>query len=229
MKSLWISVFCLVLLACQGNTQEKVQITSPKDSVSYSIGMNIGKNLKAQEIDVNPAALAAGIKEAVAGGKTSLTEQQCQEVMMRFQTQMMAKQQEKSKSAGDKNKKDGEAFLAANKAKDGVKTTASGLQYKVIKEGTGPKPTAGQSVTVNYRGTLIDGTEFDSSVKEGGPMTIGLNQVIRGWTEGLQLMSTGSKYEFYIPAELAYGMNPPGPTIPPNAALVFEIELISIK
>ena len=229
MKSVWIAMLSLVLLACQGNTQEKVEMKTQRDTISYSIGTDIGKNLKAQSIDVNPAILAAGLKDAIGGGKTMLTEKEIQDAMMAFQHGLAAKQMEKAKEMGDKNKKESEAFLAANKTKDGVKTTASGLQYKIVKESPGPKPKADQTVTVNYKGTLVDGTEFQNSYKSGQPATFGLNQVIKGWAEGLQLMPVGSKYIFYIPSELGWMEQGAGQAVPPNACVIFEVDLLSVK
>ena len=229
MKVLLIVVLCLVLVACQGNTQDKVELKTQKDTVSYGIGTDIGKNLKAQSIDVNPSVLAAGIRDAIADGKMMLPDEQIQAAMTNFQKELMARQQEKARELGEKNKKEGEAFLAANKTKEGVKTTASGLQYKVVKEGNGPKPKPEQTVTVHDKGTLIDGTEFDNSYKRGEPTSFQLSGVIRGWTEGIQLMSVGSKYTFYIPAELGYGAAGAGQAVPPNATLIFDVELLSIK
>ncbi|MDL1889965.1 hypothetical protein FBQ96_10360, partial [Nitrospirales bacterium NOB] len=169
MKYALVVAMSMILLACQGNTQSKVELKTTQDSVSYAIGTNIGTNLKQQKVDVNVAVLAAGIRHVVDSTQLMLTEEQAQEVMMAFQQRMMAKQQEEASAAGEKNRIDGEAFLAANKNKEGVKVTASGLQYKVLKMGSGPKPKADQTVTVHYRGTLIDGTEFDSSYKRGEP------------------------------------------------------------
>ena len=229
MKSLLISVACLVLISCQGNTQDKVELKTTKDSVSYGIGTDIGKNLKAQEIEVNSQALAKGISDAMAGGKMMLTDVQIQECMTNFQRDLVAKQHAKAQELGEKYKKEGDAFLASNKSKEGIKTTASGLQYKVEKMGDGPKPKADQTVTVNYRGTLIDGTEFDNSYKRGEPATFQLTAVVKGWIEGLQLMPTGSKFTFYIPPELGWGASGAGSGVPPNATVIFEIELISVK
>jgi FKBP-type peptidyl-prolyl cis-trans isomerase len=186
--------------------------------------MNIGLNLSRQKVDVNPDVLVAGIKDAIAG-KPQLTQDQVKDVMQQFEKDM----EQKQKQAGDKNKTEGEKFLADNKNKPGVKTTASGLEYKVEKEGTGPQPKATDMVTVNYRGTLIDGTEFDSSYKRGQPATFPLNGVIKGWTEGLQLMKQGGKYQFFVPSNLAYGERAVGPDIAPNATLVFEVELLDVK
>jgi len=221
----FILIFSASLLALPLFGQEKsTQLKDQKDKVSYSIGMNIGLNLSRQKVDINPDVLVAGIKDAIAG-KPQLTQDQVKEVMTQFEKDM----EQKQKTAGDKNKTDGEKFLADNKKKEGVKTTASGLEYKVEKEGTGPQPKATDMVTVNYRGTLIDGTEFDSSYKRGQPATFPLNGVIKGWTEGLQLMKVGSKYQFFVPSNLAYGERSVGPDIAPNATLIFEVELLDVK
>jgi FKBP-type peptidyl-prolyl cis-trans isomerase FklB len=221
----FIVIVSASLLALPLLGQEKSpQLKDQKDKVSYSIGMNIGFNLSRQKVDVNPDILAAGIKDALAG-KPQLTPDQVKEVMAQFEKDMEAKQ----KQAGEKNKTEGAKFLEDNKKKSDVKTTASGLQYKVIKEGTGAKPKATDTVSVNYRGTLIDGTEFDSSYKRGQPATFPLNGVIKGWTEGVQLMKAGSKYQFFVPADLAYGERAVSPDIGANATLIFEVELLEIK
>jgi FKBP-type peptidyl-prolyl cis-trans isomerase FklB len=220
-----ILIISASLLALPLFGQEKSpQLKDQKDKVSYSIGMNIGANLSRQKVDINPDLLAAGIKDAIAG-KTQLTQDQVKEVMSQFEKDM----EQKQKAAGEKNKADGVKFLEDNKKKEGVKTTASGLQYKVIKEGTGPQPKATDMVTVNYRGTLIDGTEFDSSYKRGQPATFPLNGVIKGWTEGVQLMKQGGKYQFFVPSNLAYGERSVGPDIAANATLIFEVELLDVK
>src|SRR5215216_981322 len=221
----FIVIFSASLLAFPLFGQEKSpQFKDQKDKVSYSIGMQIGFNLGRQKVDINPDILAAGIRDAVAG-KPQLTTDQVKEIMAQFEKDMEAKQ----KQLGEKNKTDGAKFLEDNKKKPGVKTTASGLQYKVEKEGTGPQPKATDMVTVNYRGTLIDGTEFDSSYKRGQPATFPLNGVIKGWTEGLQLMKAGSKYQFFVPSNLAYGERAVSPEIGPNATLIFEVELLEVK
>ena len=205
--------------------QEKsVQLKDQKDKVSYSIGMQIGFNLSRQKVDVNPDLLVAGIKDAIAD-KPQLTPEQVKEVMTTFEKDM----QQKQKEAGEKNKAEGEKFLAENKKKEGVKTTASGLEYKVLKEGNGPQPKATDTVTVNYRGTLINGTEFDSSYKRGQPATFPVNGVIKGWTEALQLMKVGSKYQLFIPSNLAYGERSVSPEIGANSTLIFEVELLDAK
>src|SRR6266480_4695830 len=200
------------------------QLKDQKEKVSYAIGMNIGLNLSRQKVDINPDLLAAGIKDAIAG-KPQLTQDQVKDVMAQFEKDM----EQKQKATGEKNKTDGAKFLEENKKKEGVKTTASGLQYKAVKEGTGPQPKATDMVTVNYRGTLIDGTEFDSSYKRGQPATFPLNGVIKGWTEGLQLMKAGSKYQFFVPPNLAYGDRALGPDIAPNSTLIFDVELLGVK
>jgi FKBP-type peptidyl-prolyl cis-trans isomerase FklB len=222
----FILIVSASLLALPLFGQEKSpQLKDQKDKVSYSIGINIGLNLSRQKVDINPDVLAAGIKDAIAG-KPQLTQDQVKDVMAQFEKDM----EQKQKAAGEKNKTDGAKFLEENKKKEGVKTTASGLQYKVVKEGTGPQPKATDMVTVNYRGTLIDGTtEFDSSYKRGQPATFPLNGVIKGWTEAVQLMKVGSKYQLFVPSSLAYGERSVGPDIAPNATLIFEVELLDVK
>jgi FKBP-type peptidyl-prolyl cis-trans isomerase FklB len=225
-----IVVLGILFLASQVSAEEKLVLKNQKDKVSYSIGLNIGRNLandlKKQSIDIDPNILVKGIQDALAGAKPLLTDQEIQETMVAFQKEMMAKWEE----IGKKNKAEGEAFLAENKKKEGVKTLPSGLQYKVIKAGTGKKPKADDSVTANYRGTLIDGTEFDSSYKRGQPATFPVSGgIIPGWTEALQLMEEGAKWQLFIPSNLAYGERGTGGIIGPNAALIFEIELVSIK
>src|SRR3954465_9130640 len=200
------------------------QLKAKRDRVSYRIGRKIGFNLGRQKVDINPDILAAGIRDAVAG-KPQLTTDQVKEIMAQFEKDMEAKQ----KQLGEKNKTDGAKFLEDNKKKPGVKTTASGLQYKVEKEGTGPQPKATEMVTVNYRGTLIDGTEFDSSYKRGQPATFPVNGVIKGWTEARLLMKQGAKYQLFIPANLAYGERAMGPDIGPNSTLIFDVELQDVK
>ena len=205
--------------------QEKSpQLKDQKDKFSYSIGMNIGFNLSKQKVDVNPDILVAGIKDAIAG-KPQLTQDQVKEVMAQFEKDM----EQKQKQAGEKNKAEGAKFLEENKKKPGVKTTASGLEYKVEKEGTGAQPKPTDLVTVNYRGTLIDGTEFDSSYKRGQPATFPVNGVIKGWTEALQLMKVGSKYQVFVPSNLAYGERAVSAEMGPNSTLVFEVELLDAK
>ena len=220
----FIATVAALALAMPVVAQEKTQFKDQKDKASYAIGLNIGMNLGKQKIAINPDAFAAGVKDGMSG-KPKMTEAEVKETMTTFEKDMEAQQA----AAGDKNAKDGEKFLAENKKKDGVKTTASGLQYKVVKDGTGSRAKETDTVTVNYRGTLIDGTEFDSSYKRGEPATFPLNAVIKGWTEGLQLMNTGAKYQFFIPASLGYGARGAGGDIGPNSTLIFEVELIGSK
>jgi FKBP-type peptidyl-prolyl cis-trans isomerase FklB len=210
--------------------QSVTALTTSKQKASYAIGMNWGTGLHRQAIDVDTAALLQGMKDALAGGKTLLTEDEARAALMQLQKEMQEKQQAKAAAEGEANKKEGDAFLAANKSKEGVVTLPSGLQYKILKEGNGLKPTATDSVVCNYKGTLINGTEFDSSYKRGEPATFPVTGVIKGWTEALQLMPVGSKWQLFIPSDLAYGpRGTPGGPIGPNATLIFEVELISIK
>jgi FKBP-type peptidyl-prolyl cis-trans isomerase FklB len=210
--------------------QPVTALTTTKQKASYAIGMNWGTGLHRQGIDVDSAALIQGMKDALGGGKTLLTEDEARSALMQLQSEMQAKQQAKAAQEGEANKKEGDAFLAANKTKEGVVTLPSGLQYKILTPGTGPKPTASDSVVCNYKGTLINGTEFDSSYKRGEPATFPVTGVIKGWTEALQLMPVGSKWQLFIPSDLAYGpRGTPGGPIGPNATLTFEVELISIK
>lgn len=218
-----------ILLACEGNTQGKTELKTQLDSVSYSIGLDIGKNLKQQSVDVNADALARGINDVVGGNTPLLTDEQARASLTSFQEQMRTKQQEKMKAAGEKSKQEGESFLTENKKEKGITTLPSGLQYKVITMGTGPKPKADQTVRVHYQGKLIDGTEFDSSYKRGEPAVFSCNRVIAGWTEALQLMPVGSKWQLFIPSNLAYGESGAGQIIPPNATLIFDVELLSIQ
>lgn len=210
-------------------TSTPLALKTPKDKASYAIGLNIGKSLHRDAIDVDPALVSRGIKDAFSGGKVALTDEEVKTALTALQTEMRAKQEQKMQHVGDANKKSGDEFLAANKSKDGVVTLPSGLQYKILKDGTGPKPTTTDSVVVNYKGTLIDNTEFDSSYKRGEPATIPVSGVIKGWTEALQLMPVGSKWQLFIPADLAYGPRGPSAEIGPNSTLVFEVELLSIQ
>jgi FKBP-type peptidyl-prolyl cis-trans isomerase len=204
-------------------------LPTQKDKESYAIGMNWGSQLRKQSVDVNPDILVQGMKDALSGGKTLLTEDEARAALAELQTGLRAKQEQRMKELGEANKKEGEVFLAANKAKEGVLTLPSGLQYKILQPGTGAKPTATDTVVCNYRGTLINGTEFDSSYKRGQPATFPVGRVIKGWTEALQLMPTGSKWQLVIPSDLAYGERGAGADIGPNATLIFEVELLSIQ
>jgi len=229
MKKLIAIALVLSLFGGTAMTQKKLVPKSQKEKVSYSIGMNLGKNMKIQGIEVNEALLIQGLKDALAGSKGLMTEAEMEATMSTFQQEMMNKMQAKQKVDGEKNKKEGEAFLAANKKKEGVVTLPSGLQYKILKAGNGTRPTASQTVQVHYRGSFIDGTEFESSYKQGQPAEFPVGQVIKGWVEGIQLMSVGAKWQLFIPSDLAYGANGAGQKIGPNTTLIFEIELLAIK
>jgi FKBP-type peptidyl-prolyl cis-trans isomerase len=235
MRRVLLTAVCLVLLATPAMTEEgKGAFKTQKDRVSYLIGIDMGKRLKSeidkQSIAVDPAIVANAIKDMLSGGKMLMTDEELQAVRTALQEEMQAKNRERTKELSDKNMKEGQAFLAANAKKEGVKTTASGLQYKVLTEGKGKMPKKTDTVTVNYRGTFIDGTEFDSSVKRGKPATFALNQVITGWTEALTLMNEGSKWQIVVPSNLGYGpVGMPGSPIGPNAVLVFEIELLTVQ
>jgi FKBP-type peptidyl-prolyl cis-trans isomerase FklB len=205
-------------------------LKTQKDKASYAIGLNIGKSMHKDSVEVDTSILLRGLKDGLAGSKPLLTDDEARAAMVTLQTDLRKKQEEKMLVQGEANKKDGEAFLAENKTKDGVVTLPSGLQYKILKEGTGPKPTATDTVVCNYKGTLLDNTEFDSSYKRGQPATFLVGGVIKGWTEALQLMPVGSKWQLFIPSELAYGARGgPGGGIGPNATLVFEVELMSVQ
>ncbi|WP_165226938.1 FKBP-type peptidyl-prolyl cis-trans isomerase [Aquisphaera insulae] len=206
-----------------------VQLKSLKEKASYGYGFMMGQNMKKQGVDLDPVLLARGLADAFGGNEALLKEPEIQASIQEFARQVQAKQASMAGKAAESNKAEGVKFLAENKKKPGVTTTASGLQYKVIKQGTGPKPKASDTVTVHYEGKLLDGTVFDSSIKRGEPIEFPLSGVIKGWTEGVQLMPVGSTYQFFIPSELAYGESPrPGGPIPPNAVLTFEVQLIKI-
>ena len=215
--------------AASAKTAAPLTLKTSKDKFSYALGMRMGTSLHKQEVPVDANILARGLKDSLAGGKTLLTDQEAQAAIVEVQNDMRQKQQEKIQMEGMANKKEGDAFLAANKAKDGVVMLPSGLEYKILKAGTGPKPMATDSVVCNYRGTLINGTEFDSSYKRGQPLTISVTGVIKGWTEALQLMPVGSKWQLFVPADLAYGERGSAPEIGPNSTLIFELELLSIE
>lgn len=203
-------------------------LTTDKDKQSYALGMNIARGLQRQQVDVDPALVARGLRDTLAGGKALLTDADAEAALQQLQTQVRVKQEAEEKRIGDQNMTEGQQFLAANKTKEGVVTLPDGLQYKILTQGTGPRPTADDTVVCNYRGTFINGTEFDSSYKRNQPATFPLKGVIKGWTEALQLMPVGSKWQLYIPSDLAYGPGGRGP-IPPNSTLIFDVELISIQ
>jgi FKBP-type peptidyl-prolyl cis-trans isomerase len=198
------------------------------DKQSYAMGMNLGMGLHRQGMTLDPALVARGMKDAMTGGKTVLTEDEARAAVQKLQNDVKQKMDAKSHEEGAANRKEGEAFLAANKAKEGVVALPSGLQYKILTAGNGPKPTAADTVSCNYRGTLINGTEFDSSAKHGGPASFPVGGVIKGWTEALQMMPVGSKWQLFIPADMAYGDRGAGGDIGPGETLIFEVELLSI-
>ena len=216
-------------LSVKPRSQSPLALNTDKDKVSYALGMNLGSNLQRDSIDIDTAIFLRALKDALAGGKTLLTESETRAALTQLQTAVRSKQMEKMKLAGEANRKEGDSFLAANKTKEGIVTLPSGLEYKILTQGTGPKPAATDTVVCNYRGTLINGTEFDSSYKRGQPATFAVSGVIKGWTEALQLMSVGSKWQLFLPAELAYGERGPSPEIGPHSTLVFEVELLSIQ
>jgi FKBP-type peptidyl-prolyl cis-trans isomerase len=203
-------------------------LVTEKDKQSYAIGLNVGKSLHRDSIDVEPKIVLQGLEDALADGKLLLTDDQMKTVMTALQTQVRQKLEEKRQAQAETDQKDGAAFMAANATKEGVVTLPSGLQYKIMVAGTGPKPTATDSVVCQYRGTLLDNTEFDNSYKRGQPVTINVGGVIKGWSEALQLMPVGSKWQLFIPPALAYGEAGKGP-IGPNSTLIFEVELLSIQ
>ena len=228
MKPYLIPTLAIGLFVSSVQGQDKPDLTNPKQRTSYAIGLDVVTSLKAREIDLDPKALAAGIADALAD-KPALKPEEVREVLTKLQQEMMAKGETKNKADAEKNQKAGDAFLAENARKEGVKTTASGLQYKVLKSGSGASPKKTDSVKVHYHGTLIDGKVFDSSVQRGEPVTFQVDGVIPGWVEALQLMKVGDKWQLFIPAKLAYGERIPDPVIGPNATLVFEVELLGIE
>jgi len=215
--------------ASSRQTPAALTLNTPKDKLSYSIGMNIAKSLKRDDVDVDTAVLLRAIQDVLGGGNLLMTDQEAQSILTNLQADLRKKQEQGMQQAAETNKKEGDAFLAANKSKDGIVALPSGLQYKILQEGTGAKPTAADTVTVNYRGTLINGTEFDSSYKRGQPSSFPVGGIIKGWTEALLLMPVGSKWQLFIPSDLAYGPRQASPAIGPNSTLVFEVELLSIQ
>ncbi|MDA8434114.1 MAG: FKBP-type peptidyl-prolyl cis-trans isomerase [Nitrospiraceae bacterium] len=229
MRVFWAVALCTILLGAQAYGVEQSPLKDKKDKLSYSIGLDVGNALKRQGVDVNMDVMMRGVKDAVSGGKKLLTDEEVRDTMTEFSKELAAKKAEETKKIGEENKKAGETFLAENTKKEGVKTLPNGLQYKIITEGKGESPKASDTVTVNYKGTFIDGKEFDSSYKRGKPATFAVKGVIPGWTEALQMMKVGSKWELFIPPALAYGERGAGGVIGPEQTLIFEVELLSIK
>ena len=229
MKIKCVVVLGILFLASLASAEEKTTLKSPKEKLSYGMGVDTGQKLQNFPIEVDMDLFIKGMKDAFSKSKLLMTEKEIQETMMDLQKEMRVKLEERTKALGEKNKKEGELFLAENKKKEGRVTLPSGLQYKVLKAGTGEKPTDSDTVTVNYRGTLIDGTEFDSSYSRGKPASFPVKGVVPGWTEALKLMQEGAKWQLFIPPNLAYGERGGGTRIGPNATLIFEVELISIQ
>jgi FKBP-type peptidyl-prolyl cis-trans isomerase FklB len=209
--------------------KSRVPLTTQRAKASYALGVNLGMNLKRQEVDVDPTIVSEGLKDALTGRKILLTDEEAKAALTQLQAAVRGKMEAKLTALSEANKKEGDAFLAANKTKEGVTALPSGLQYKILKEGNGPKPTAADTVVCNYRGTLINGKEFDSSYKRNEPASFPVGGVIKGWTEALQLMPVGSKWQLFVPSNLAYGERGAGADIAPNSTLIFEVELVSIK
>ncbi len=205
------------------------KLITEKEKISYSIGLSLGRNFTQQGIDIDLKTFAKGVEDALKGVKPLLTDQEIREVMTNLQKSMAAKKEKQAQQASGKNQVEGKKFLEENKKRKGVITLASGLQYEIIRPGTGPVPKATDTVVTNYEGKLINGTVFDSSYKRGQPATFPVNGVIKGWVEALQLMKTGAKWKLYIPSDLAYGERSAGPLIGPNSTLIFDIELLEIK
>ena len=225
----WTVVLGIALLTLPAAAQDSPHFKTPKEKLSYALGMEIGNGFRKQALDLDPAIVNQGFADAFSGGKTLLSEDEMRAVLTSAKQDYQKKQAALRAEKAQESLKQGEAFLAANKSKEGVTTLPSGLQYKILKAGSGEKPDIDDTVVCNYRGTLIDGTEFDSSAKHNGPATFPVKGVIRGWKEALQLMPIGSKWQLFVPAHLAYGENGAGQLIPPNSALIFEVELLSIQ
>lgn len=224
-----VSLAMSTAFAAETATPADTSLTTDTDKLSYSIGADLGKNFKKQGIDISPAAMAKGMQDGMAGNQLMLTEDQMKDVLNKFQKDLMAKRSVEFNKKAEENKVKGETFLNQNKAKDGVVTLPSGLQYKIIEKGDGTKPTKDDTVTVEYTGRLVDGEIFDSTEKTGKPATFKVSQVIPGWTEALQLMPTGSTWEIYVPSNLAYGPRSVGGPIGPNEALIFKVRLLAVK
>ncbi len=233
MKNVLLVMTVLVLssVACSRQAPQAPieELKTPDEKLSYAIGLEIGTSLKNLPTEIDFAVLIRAVEDGLKGKEPLLTQQEALEIKQEFGKKVHEERTRKRMELAEKNRKDGEAFLAENKKKEGVVTTESGLQYAVLHQGEGPTPKATDRVKVHYRGTLIDGTEFDSSYKRGKPATFSLKGVVAGWTEALQLMKVGSKYRLFIPSELAYGQRGRGPTIGPNAVLIFELELLEIE
>jgi FKBP-type peptidyl-prolyl cis-trans isomerase FkpA len=227
-KIMMIALISVILFGTQLSAQKPVEMKTNLDSIAYGIGMNIGMNLKTDDLMLDIDLIKQGLFDSMYGESTLLNEQQVTELMMALQEELSEKQQAQMDSQKIENMLQGQSFLDENKKRDGVSETSSGLQYEIIEPGTGKHPTETDMVKVHYSGTFIDGSKFDSSYDRGTPAEFPLNGVIKGWTEGLQLMKEGAKWKFYIPYDLAYGENGRPPQIPPASVLIFEVELIEV-
>lgn len=226
----WIAAFGIMIMAAQASAEETSALKTKADKESYAIGVDIARNIKRQKIELEGEALLKGMRDGFTGANFLMSEEDLSAALTTFQTEFKQKRALAVKSIADKNQKEGEAFLAQNKTKEGVVTMPSGLQYRVLKAGDGKKPADGDTVECHYRGTLVDGTEFDNSYRVNKSAAFELkNGVIPGWSEALKLMPVGSKWQLFIPPQLAYGERGAGPYIGPNATLIFEVELLGIK
>ncbi len=225
----WILALGIAFLTVSVAAQDASELKTEKEKFSYALGMQMGAGFRKQALDLDPAIFAKGLAESFNGAKTMLTEDEMHAILANAQEEYKKKQASLREEKAQATLKEGEKFLTENKNKDGVVTLPSGLQYKILKQGKGDKPEIDEKVVCNYRGTLIDGTEFDSSAKHNGPATFPVKGVIKGWTEALLMMPAGSKWQLFVPSHLAYGQQGAGQTVPPNAALIFEVELLSVK
>jgi len=229
MKQIVIALVNVLLFFGVCSAGGKLDLKDEKVRLSYSVGYQVGGDFKRQGLDINPEMLLKGVHDALTGKEPVMTPQEMRTTLVDLQKTVAAAQNQKNEAQAEKNLAEGKTFLAENRKKEGVKTLPSGLQYKVIKKGSGAMPKATDTVTVHYRGTLLDGTEFDSSYKRGKPATFGVGGVVAGWTEALQLMKEGAKWQLFIPPELGYGQGGASAKIPPNSTLIFEVELISVN
>jgi FKBP-type peptidyl-prolyl cis-trans isomerase FklB len=229
MRQIWVAILGIGLFVCGASAQDQPALKTQKDKISYAIGLEMGKGVKDQGFDVDPVIVAMGIKDALAGGKALLTDEEFRKIIGDVQEEMKQKQMQQMEETAAQNKKDGDAFLAENTKKTGVVTLPSGLQYKIITAGQGKKPAETDTVLCNYKGTFLDGTEFDSSAQAGKPVPFELKGIIPGFKEALLLMPVGSKWQIFVPSSLAYGERGAGNVIGPNSTLIFEIELVSIQ
>jgi len=224
-----IIIFGLIFMAVQVNAAEEPVLKTQKDKISYGIGVSVGRNFIQQGVEIEPDIMIKGLKDALIGGKLLVSEDDLRATLNAYQEELKTKQAQARKIVAERNMKEGEAFLAENKKNKDIVTLPSGLQYRILKTGDGKKPSDADTVECHYRGTLINGTEFDSSARVGRPLSFKVSGVIPGWTEALKLMNVGSKWQLFIPSQLAYGERGAGNLIGPNATLIFDVELVGIK